>query len=74
MDRTLAYVQRTLSEVRRDTERALEHTALREELAKSEARRYRAALGHIHSILNVGNNTPEETHIREIARRALTDG
>ncbi|MEK4311728.1 hypothetical protein [Bacillus sp. FSL P2-0092] len=73
MERTLAYVQRTLSEVRRDTERALEHMALREELAKSEARSYRAALGHIHSILDCGTNTPEEKHIREIARWALTD-
>ncbi|MCM3140472.1 hypothetical protein M3573_19525 [Bacillus safensis] len=73
MDRTLAYVQSTLNEVRRDTERALERMVHREELAKSEARRYQAALGHIHSILNCGINTPEEMHIREIARRALTD-
>lgn len=71
MDRTLAYVQSALNEVRRDTERALERMAHREELAKIEARRYQVALGHIHSILNAGTNTPEETHIREIARRAL---
>ncbi|MFF2413471.1 hypothetical protein [Bacillus safensis] len=73
MERTLAYVPSTLNEVRRDTERALERMVLREELAKLEARHYRAALGHIQSILNAGTNTPEETHIREIARRALTD-
>lgn len=71
MERTLSYVKRTLNEVRRDTEWVIEQMAHREELAKMEAIRYRAALGHIHSILNAGTNTPEETHIREIARRAL---
>lgn len=73
MERTVSYVQRTLNEVRRDTEWIIEQMKLREELAKSEARRYHAALGHIHSILDCGINTPEEKHIREIARRAITD-